>query len=49
VSDLRRVPLSVLDLAISASGPSYRLSRKRAEEIVPDLAAASAGLSAQLG
>jgi DNA-binding IclR family transcriptional regulator len=35
--------------AISASGPSYRLSRRRAEEIVPDLAAASAELSAQLG
>src|SRR5450755_841937 len=35
--------------AISASGPSYRLSRGRAEEIVPDLAAASAELSAQLG
>ncbi len=35
--------------AISASGPSYRLSRRRAEEIVPELAAAAAGLSAQLG
>jgi IclR family acetate operon transcriptional repressor len=35
--------------AISASGPSYRLSRKRAREIVPDLAAAAAELSAQLG
>jgi DNA-binding IclR family transcriptional regulator len=35
--------------AISASGPSYRLTRARAREIVPDLAAASAELSAQLG
>jgi DNA-binding IclR family transcriptional regulator len=35
--------------AISASGPSYRLSRRRAEEIVPELAAAAAEMSAQLG
>jgi DNA-binding IclR family transcriptional regulator len=35
--------------AISASGPAYRLSRRRAEEIVADLAAAAAELSAQLG
>jgi DNA-binding IclR family transcriptional regulator len=35
--------------AMSASGPSYRLSRKRAREIVPGLAAAAAELSAQLG
>lgn len=35
--------------AISASGPSYRLSRRRAADIVPDLAAAAADLSAQLG
>jgi DNA-binding IclR family transcriptional regulator len=35
--------------AISASGPSYRLTRRRAEEIVPELAVAAAELSAQLG
>ena len=35
--------------AMSASGPSYRLSRQRVEEIVPAMSAAAAGLSAQLG
>jgi DNA-binding IclR family transcriptional regulator len=35
--------------AISASGPSFRLTKRRAEEIVPDLAGASAELTAQLG
>ena len=35
--------------AISASGPSFRLTRRRAEEIVPDLAGAAAELTAQLG
>ena len=35
--------------AISVSGPSYRLTRRRAEEIIPELAAASADLSAQIG
>ena len=34
--------------AISASGPSFRLTRRRAEEFVPDLAGASAELTAQL-
>ena len=42
-------PRGELVAAISASGPAYRLSRRRAEEIVPDLAAAAAELSAQLG
>jgi len=42
-------PRGELIAAISASGPAYRLSRRRAEEIVPDLAAAAAELSAQLG
>ena len=52
---LHAVAVAVLDprgeviAAISASGPSYRLSRSRAEEIVPDLATAAAELSAQLG
>jgi DNA-binding IclR family transcriptional regulator len=35
--------------AMSASGPSYRLSRQRVEEIVPAMTAAAADLSAQLG
>ena len=35
--------------AISASGPLFRLTKRRAEEIVPDLAGASAELTAQLG
>ena len=35
--------------AISVSGPAYRLTRRRAEEIIPELAAASAELSAQIG
>ncbi|HEX3749659.1 MAG TPA: IclR family transcriptional regulator [Streptosporangiaceae bacterium] len=35
--------------AIGASGPSFRLTKRRAEEIVPDLAGASAELTAQLG
>ena len=35
--------------AMSASGPSYRLSRERVEQIVPTMAAAAADLSAQLG
>ncbi|ANZ34827.1 IclR family transcriptional regulator [Lentzea guizhouensis] len=35
--------------AMSASGPSYRLSRQRVEEIVPAMSTAAADLSAQLG
>ncbi|WP_434447819.1 IclR family transcriptional regulator [Lentzea sp. E54] len=35
--------------AMSASGPSYRLSRRRVEEIVPAMSSAAADLSAQLG
>lgn len=35
--------------AMSASGPSYRLSRQRVQEIVPAMTAAAADLSAQLG
>ncbi|MFJ5984166.1 IclR family transcriptional regulator [Lentzea sp. NPDC092896] len=35
--------------AMSASGPSYRLSRQRVEEIVPTMTSAAADLSAQLG
>jgi DNA-binding IclR family transcriptional regulator len=35
--------------AVSASGPAFRLTRHRAEEIVPDLAGAAAELTAQLG
>ncbi|NKE55518.1 IclR family transcriptional regulator [Lentzea sp. PSKA42] len=35
--------------AMSASGPSYRLSRERVEQIVPTMSAAAADLSAQLG
>ncbi|HUQ60885.1 IclR family transcriptional regulator [Lentzea sp.] len=35
--------------AMSASGPSYRLSRQRVEEIVPAMASAAGELSAQLG
>lgn len=35
--------------AMSASGPSYRLSRQRVEEIVPTMTSAAAELSAQLG
>jgi IclR family transcriptional regulator, acetate operon repressor len=35
--------------AMSASGPSYRLSRQRVEEIVPVMTSAAADLSAQLG
>lgn len=35
--------------AMSASGPSYRLSRQRVEEIVPAMSAAADDLSAQLG
>ena len=35
--------------AVSASGPAFRLTRRRAEEIVPDLAGAAAELTAQLG
>ena len=35
--------------AMSASGPSYRLSRQRVEEIVPAMSAAAADLSSQLG
>ena len=35
--------------AMSASGPSYRLSRQRVAEIVPAMSAAAADLSAQLG
>ncbi|MCX2954279.1 IclR family transcriptional regulator [Lentzea sp. NEAU-D7] len=35
--------------AMSASGPSYRLSRQRVQEIVPAMSAAAADLSAQLG
>jgi DNA-binding IclR family transcriptional regulator len=34
---------------MSASGPSYRLSRERVEQIVPAMLAAAADLSAQLG
>jgi DNA-binding IclR family transcriptional regulator len=35
--------------AMSASGPSYRLTRDRVDAIVPSMSAAAAGLSAQLG
>ncbi|MEU0882746.1 IclR family transcriptional regulator [Lentzea sp. NPDC005914] len=35
--------------AMSASGPSYRLSRQRVEEIVPAMVSAAGDLSAQLG
>ncbi|MCR3753654.1 IclR family transcriptional regulator [Lentzea californiensis] len=35
--------------AMSASGPSYRLSRQRVAEIVPTMSSAAADLSAQLG
>jgi IclR family transcriptional regulator, acetate operon repressor len=35
--------------ALSVSGPSFRLTRRRAEEIVPDLAGAAAELTARLG
>ncbi|GAA3682748.1 IclR family transcriptional regulator [Lentzea roselyniae] len=35
--------------AMSASGPSYRLSRQRVEDIVPAMMSAAADLSAQLG
>ncbi|MFS8101809.1 IclR family transcriptional regulator [Lentzea alba] len=35
--------------AMSASGPSYRLSRERVQQIVPAMSAAAADLSAQLG
>ncbi|MDX8031791.1 IclR family transcriptional regulator [Lentzea sp. BCCO 10_0856] len=35
--------------AMSASGPSYRLSRERVEQIVPTMSSAAADLSAQLG
>jgi DNA-binding IclR family transcriptional regulator len=35
--------------AMSASGPSYRLSRQRVAEIVPTMTEAAADLSAQLG
>jgi IclR family acetate operon transcriptional repressor len=35
--------------AMSVSGPAFRLTRRRAEEIVPDLAGAAAELTAQLG
>ncbi|GGU59553.1 IclR family transcriptional regulator [Lentzea flava] len=35
--------------AMSASGPSYRLSRERVEQIVPSMVSAAADLSAQLG
>ncbi|WP_169730904.1 IclR family transcriptional regulator [Lentzea kentuckyensis] len=35
--------------AMSASGPSYRLSRERVEQIVPTMKVAAADLSAQLG
>jgi DNA-binding IclR family transcriptional regulator len=35
--------------AVSASGPAFRLTRRRAEEIVPDLAGAAAELTARLG
>ncbi|PWK84673.1 IclR family transcriptional regulator [Lentzea atacamensis] len=35
--------------AMSASGPSYRLSRQRVEDIVPAMVSAAADLSAQLG
>ncbi|WP_329793613.1 IclR family transcriptional regulator [Lentzea sp. DG1S-22] len=35
--------------AMSASGPSYRLSRQRVDEIVPAMSTAAADLSAQLG
>jgi DNA-binding IclR family transcriptional regulator len=35
--------------AMSASGPSYRLSRERVEQIVPVMSSAAAALSAQLG
>lgn len=35
--------------AMSASGPSYRLSRERVDQIVPVMSAAAAELSAQLG
>jgi DNA-binding IclR family transcriptional regulator len=35
--------------AMSASGPSYRLSRERVEQIVPVMSSAAADLSAQLG
>ncbi len=35
--------------AMSASGPSYRLSRERVEQIVPAMLVAAADLSAQLG
>ncbi|MEV6241944.1 IclR family transcriptional regulator [Lentzea sp. NPDC051838] len=35
--------------AMSASGPSYRLSRERVEEIVPAMSSAAQELSAQLG
>lgn len=35
--------------AMSASGPSYRLSRERVQQIVPTMSSAAADLSAQLG
>ncbi len=35
--------------AMSASGPSYRLSRERVDQIVPVMCSAAAGLSSQLG
>lgn len=35
--------------AMSASGPSYRLSRQRVDEIVPAMTSAASDLSAQLG
>ncbi|WP_330277892.1 IclR family transcriptional regulator [Lentzea sp. NBC_00516] len=35
--------------AMSASGPSYRLSRERVDQIVTTMSSAAAGLSAQLG
>ncbi|MET9627012.1 IclR family transcriptional regulator [Lentzea sp. NPDC006480] len=35
--------------AMSASGPSYRLSRERVEQIVPAMVSAAGDLSAQLG
>ncbi|MFI6099136.1 IclR family transcriptional regulator [Lentzea sp. NPDC051213] len=35
--------------AMSASGPSYRLSRERVEQIIPAMSSAAADLSAQLG
>ena len=43
------LPRGEVVAAISASGPSFRLTRRRAEEIVPDLAGAAAELTAQLG